>query len=243
MLSDREHFHRVMRKRGDTEEEVEAQRLQALEELRAGRIVGESSPEREVALMFMAVEHTTKTIFEQLGCICLRAPVGGKSPFILSDHPVAHYDPTPKMPDAGAGFMSSPNSMTLIPLDPACALLLVQGQPQTWQDVDVTSDEVDEMNLLTYAWSREAVYGPSQESVTRVRRLAKKNPKVMAEFASRPPRISITESDGPTDKAGPHAFTSRFKGQQATATLHVTKEAFDEARRQAWGPSDEQDED
>lgn len=227
-----------MRKHGDTEEQVEAQRLKMLDELRAGRIVGQSGPEREVALMFMAVEHTTKSIFEQLSCVCLRAPAGGKSPFILSDHPVAHYDPTPKTPEAGTGFMSSPNSVTFIPLNPTFALLLVQGQPQTWQDVDVTSDEVDEMNLLTYAWGREAVYGPTQESVTRVRRLAKQNLKAMAEFAYRPPRIWVTEVDDTTAKAGAHVFTSRFKGLQVTRTLHVTQEGTDEARRHAWTPSD-----
>jgi hypothetical protein len=238
MLSDREHFHRVMSKRGDTDEEVERERLEMLEELRAGRIVGQSSPEREVGLMFMAVEHTTKTIFEQLGCICLRAPAGGKSPFIISDHPVAHYDPTPKMPEAGAGFMSSPNSVTFIPLDPTFALLLVQGQSQTWQDVDITSDEVDEMNLLTYAWAREAIYGPSQESVTRARRLAKQNPRAMAEFAYRPPRIWVTEVDDKTATPGPHAFTSRFKGREVTRTLHVSQEGIDEARKRAWPPID-----
>jgi hypothetical protein len=237
-LSDREHFHRVMRKGGETEEQVETRRLEMLDDLRAGRILGQSTPDREVALMFTAVEHTTKTIFEKLGCICLRAPDDGKSAFILSDHPVAHYDPTPKMRDAGAGFMSSPNSVTFVPLDPAFGLLLAPDHPQTWHEVEVTSGDVDEMNMLTYAWAREGIYGPTQESVTRVRRLAREHPEAMAEFAYRPPRIWVTEVDDTNDTAGAHDFTSRFKGREVTRTLHVTQEGIDEARRRARAPSD-----
>jgi hypothetical protein len=240
LLSDREHFHHVMRKHGGTEEDIEAERLKALDELKSGRIVMESSPEREVALMFGAVENTAKTVFEKLACVCLRAPADGKSLFVVSDHPVSHYDPTPKTPEAGASFMSSPNSLTCVPLDPRFALLLVQDRPpQTWVDVEATPNDVDQTNLLTYAWARDAIYGPTQETVTRVRRLAKQNPRLMGEFAYRPPRIWVTEDEDDDGRAGPRQFTSRFKGKTATRTLHVTQEGLDEARRSAWSPSDD----
>lgn len=239
MLSDREHYHRVRRKDGRGEAEVEAERLKALDELRAGRIGMESGPDREVALMFTALEKTSEMLFENIAFVRFRVPQLSKAAFVLSDHPVSHYDPTPKTPEAGASFMSSDNSLTFVPLDPTFGLLLVQGQPQTWKDIEVSNEDVDELNLLTYAWAREAIYGPSQEAVTRVRRLAKRKPKVLAEFRYRPPRIWVAEIDDSTAEAGPHDFTSRFKGQKTTRTLHVSQEGVDEARRRAWAPSDE----
>lgn len=238
-LSDREHYHRVMRKYGGSDDEIEADRLRALEDLRNGRLVMESTPEREVALMFTALEQTTKKLSEEIGCVCVRVPAGSPATFIVSDHPVSHYDPTPKTPEAGAGFMSSPASLTLVPLDPKFALLLVQGKPQTWTDLETAAGDVDELNLLTYAWARDAIYGPTQEAVTGVRREARRNRKMLAEFAYRPPRIWVAEVDEESaERAGPHAFTSRFKGQQVTRKLHVTKEGLEEARRRAWSPSD-----
>jgi hypothetical protein len=231
-LSDRDAYHRALG-RGRPEAEVETERLEALEDLRAGRIGLASSPEREVALMFLAVERTTTTVFNELGVVLLRAPAHSGALFVTSDHPVTHYDPTPKMPEAGRSFMSSPNSVTFIALDPHCGLLLTQDAPRTWHEVEVTDDDVDEANLLTYAWAREAIYGPTQEAVARVRRNAKANPKQLAELAYRPPRLWVTDH---VSAAGHAQFTSRYKSREATAMLQVAPEALDDAHRSSASP-------
>jgi hypothetical protein len=239
--SDRERYHRTMSGTGRAADEVEAERLKLLTDLRDGRLEMESSPSREVALMFMAFEQTGQAIFDELAWVCVRAPADPKSRFVLSDHPVAHYDPTPKVPEAGRSFMSSPNSSTFIPLDPKFGLLLVQGQPPlSWADTELTADEVDELNLLTYAWAQDAIYGPTQDSVTRVRGYAKSHRQQLAEFAYRPPRIWVTEDEGEPRGAGPRTFTSDFKGDRVSRALYVTQRGVDEARSRAWPPSDDE---
>jgi hypothetical protein len=223
-FSDRDHYHKTVRARQPerSEEDIEAERVQSLEDLRAGRIGIASTPEREVALMFAGLEETTKTLFEQLAIRRVSVPEGAGVVFVLSDHPVAHYDPEPKTPEAGAGFISSPGSQTWVALDPSFGLLLSAESPGTWEDVTAGRDEVDELNLLTYAWAREAIYGPTQQAVTRVRQVAKQKPRLLGEFRYRPGRVWIARGDG---SAGPHEFRSRFRGETVTRELHVAEDA------------------
>jgi hypothetical protein len=236
MLSDRERYHRTMAKDGKSPEETEAMRLKMLVDLQAGDIVMESTPDREIALMLIAVEDIARKLFDEIGIICLRLPADSKVGFVTSDHPVAHYDPAPESPEAGVSFMSSPQSITLIALDPRLALLLVQDNPQQWLSPEVDEEDVNEANLLTYAWAQTAIYGPSQFAVTRVRALAKKKPKLMAEFRYRPPRVWIGRGGDPT-KGGPVDFSSQFKDRTATRTLYVPSDSLDDPKRNLWPPS------
>ena len=208
-LSDRDRYHDMVRVRHPerSEEDVEAERVRSLEDLRAGRIGLASTPERDVALMFAGLEETTRTLFEQLSIRCVRVGAGAGAVFVLSDHPVARYDPDPKTPEAGAGFISSPGSQTWVALDPS---------------ITAARDEVDELNLLTCAWAREAIYGPTQQAVPRVRQVAKQKPRLLGEFRSRPGRVWIARSDG---SPGPHEFRSRFRGETVTRELHVAEDA------------------
>ena len=57
--------------------------------------------------------------------------------FVLSDHPVAHYGPEPKTPEAGAGFISSPGSQTWVALDPSFGLPLSPESPGTGSYTDL----------------------------------------------------------------------------------------------------------
>lgn len=227
-LADRERYH----ERFGTErpvEEIEAERLKLLAELSEGRIGIESSPDREVALMFMALEEVTNTLYKDLSIRCIRAPTTSKAAFVLSDHPVAHYEPNPKTPESGAGFISSPNSQTWVPLDPQFGLLLSPQNPQTWSNEEATDAEVDELNLRTYAWARNAIYGPSQEAVTRVRRFAKNNRALLGEFQYRPPRLWLSRSSD-EGGSGVHEFTRRAKGQAVKRKFYVA-EGTDRAYR------------
>jgi hypothetical protein len=220
MLSDRAQYHEAMGK-GRSDGEAEAERLQLLEDLTAGRIGMASTPEREVALMFTGFEEVTNTLCDQLGIQCVRVPAGGKATFVLSDHPVAHYDPKPKTPESGVGFISSPQSVTWVPLDPSFGLLLSPQNPRTWQDIEATDDDVDELNLLAYGWARDAIYGNSQDAVTRVRHYARKHPAMAAELRYRPPRLWLSRAGD--DSAGPHEFVSRHKGQSVIRKFYVQR--------------------
>jgi hypothetical protein len=237
MLSDQVRYHRTMAKHDGSSEELESTRLKLLADLRAGEIVVESEPDREVAMMLIAVEGTARKLCEDIGVHCLRVPAESKAVFVTSDHPVAHYDPTPKTPESGVSFMSSPGAVTLVAVDPRLALLLVQDHPQRWADEGIGEDDVNEANLLTYAWAQSAIYGPSQFAVTRVRALAKRNHKLLGEFRYRPPRVWIGRGGDPS-KGGPVEFSSRFKDQMATRTFHVAPDSMADESRRVW-PRDE----
>jgi hypothetical protein len=125
-------------------------------------------------------------------------------------------------PEAGAGLASSPNSQTWVALDPKFGVLLTQQHPGTWANIEIDDETVDEVNLLTYAWAADAIYGPSQEAVTRVRRVAKQKRTLLGEFRYRPPRVWVAQ--GGADGGGPHDFTSRFKSHTVTRKLYVSEE-------------------
>jgi hypothetical protein len=171
-LSDRERYHCARSDAGLPAEQVEAERLQCLDDLRAGRLLLDSSPEREIALMFLGLDEKSARLLDALNMTCVRIPERSRKTFVLSDHPVSHYDPTPKSPDAGAGFLSSPNSVTWVPLDPKFGLLLGQRVPGDWRIVEFEGREVDELNMQTYA-SRSAllvaVISPHARRVRRCR--------------------------------------------------------------------------
>ncbi len=227
-LSDRQGYLERMVADGESIDEVDRERLRLLERLRSGEQLIESTPSREIALMFISLEETSKALLSQVGWTLLRAPAG--SSFVLSDHPVAHFDPTPKFEGAGAGFLSSPTAITTVPLDPAFAVLLQPQEPAGWGEVEVESSDVDEINLLTYAWASEAIYGPSQEAVTRVRMLAKRKRAHLARFAKRPPRVWIAEVDEEKRHGGIHTFTSTYKDKTLARSLYVSDEALADVR-------------
>ena len=219
---------------GWSADETERQRITLLDDLRKGKLIFESTPSREVALMFMAVQQGAEFLGTEMRWTQLLAPEGRS--FVLSDHPVAHYDATPKMPGAGASFASSPNSQTLIPLDPHMALLLEPADELGCYQARLTPDEVDEANLLIYAQARNYVYGPTQAVVAGVRRLAKQNPAARSMFARRPPRLWVTEVDADSEVGGVRTFTSTYKGVTMTRELYVPPEAEREGRKRAWPP-------
>jgi hypothetical protein len=219
-LSNRDRYHQVAAQEGEGEDEVEARRLQLLTDLNEGRLGVRSTPEREVALMFMGLEEVTNTLVSSMDITCMRIADDSRRSFVLSDHPVSHYDPTPTTPESGAGFMSSPGSLTWVPLDPKFGLLLGQEHPGYWMEEEPDDEGIDELNLLTYAWARDAIYGPTQDSVTRVRHAARKNPALMKEVRYRPARLWVARGGG---EDGPHEFESRFGGHKVKRTVYTRK--------------------
>ncbi len=227
ILSDRDEYHRRMRVAGSSKstEKIEEMRVSMLDDLRTGRVRLEATEAHEIGAMFLTLESSAKQLFETLGVTCLRVPPDSRAVFVTSDNPVAHYDPTPKSREAGVSFLSSPKAMTQVALDPYFALVLTQDEPQTWAEKVLSEEEVDEANTLTYAWSREAIYGPSQEAITRVRSYAKRNRQLVGQFAYRPPRIWLSRGEG-GPMTGPVTFTSRYKDHTVEETFNVAPGAF-----------------
>lgn len=160
-------------------DDAEAMRVELIGDLAEGRLVIESPHSREVALMFMALEKIAPIVAERLTWTVLRAP--RDSQFILGDTPLAIYDSAPRVADGGVGFLSSEHVETTLPLDPSCCLMLTPGD-KLWGEAEAKPDVVESINLRSYAWAQQAIYGSSQQAVTDVRALVKRSRQQLARY-------------------------------------------------------------
>lgn len=123
----------------------------------------------------------------------MRAPTGTE--FVIGDHAVSMYDPALAAGPHGNAMASSPYAQTVLPLDRRVAVRL-SFDDDKWVDEEVAPELVEEINVRTYAWAVNEVYGSSQERVVGVRELARKKPKLIAKLT---PRLGglLIENDYP----------------------------------------------
>lgn len=155
-----------------TDEEIERLRQRMLQQLEDGSIAFPDMHELGLRAAFDAAAATFQLIY-QLRWTLLRAT---SSEFVTSDRGLAMFEPTPRWPWSGPAWLSSPNVQVTIPLSRDACLLLTPGdgptEESTIQEIDAAS--VDRVNLRTYGWATRYIYGSSQETVSRVRHVAKK---------------------------------------------------------------------
>jgi hypothetical protein len=225
-LANRESFHRRAQSAEPnmTFEEVEEMRLELLADLQSGRATIGSTPSREVAAMFVAADQVAEDLVAKFAWGVIRTP--GAKEFVLPDMGITMYDPTPRMPASGLGFGSSPNTETVLPVDPSFAIALTPGPP-VWDDAGVDGAAVDELNLRAYAWSSAAVYGQSQKVVTDIRRLARQKREMVGRFKPRPGRLWIAEGDE-EKRVGEIEFVGHSPDGTARQRFMVDPRAYDE---------------
>jgi hypothetical protein len=192
-----------------SDEEIEKARLELRDDLHSGNLKVESTPSREVALMFLAADKVAEQLVMGFSWAVLRAPEDVK--FVLPDMGLTIYDPSPRIPDSVA-FMSSPNAETVIPVDPSFAIALMPG-PSDWGEGQIDARAVEEVNLRAYAWSEPAVYGQSQKVVCDLRSLARRRRQKVGAFKPRPGRIWITEGED-----DPRSGLTEFVGHSPEGT-------------------------
>jgi hypothetical protein len=225
-LANKESFHRRARSAEPnmTFEEVEEMRLELLADLQSGHARIESTPSREVAAMFVAADKVAEVLVMDFAWGVIRAPASKQ--FVLPDMGITLYDPTPRMPASGLGFGSSPNTETVLPVDPAFAIALTPGPP-VWKDASVDEAAVEEVNLRAYAWSDAAVYGQSQKAVTDIRRLARQKRELVGRFKPRPGRLWIADVDE-EKKVGEVEFVGHSPEGTTRQRFLVDPRAYDE---------------
>jgi uncharacterized protein DUF4238 len=178
-----------------TEAEVLEMRDRIVNDLMERRIEFESTPTREIGMLLQAIPVIGEWLMTKARWTVQRAPSDRQ--FVLSDAPVAQYDPTPKVEGAGAGFESSPTSMTVLPIDPSAALL-IQPSPDGYVSLpmprQVKREQVDEINLLSYAQADQALFGPVKTILAGVHADAALGPDRIAAVRRRRPRIWLTEA-------------------------------------------------
>jgi hypothetical protein len=194
-------------------EEIEAWRTETLDAFEKGEMGVESGPDREIALIFFLADKVAPALCSGMTWRSLRAPAG--SGFICSDNPLNIYDPAAAnraAMHAGVSWFSSIVVEATLPLSTNVCLLLTPGSPG-WRIEHVTAARVAEINLRTYASAELFIYGPSQQSVQRVRQHAKQARALVHEFRPRPPLFTIFEAieRDPT----PHRVTTHRPPDQA----------------------------
>ena len=175
-FGDERQFAKTYRKAiGDDEpEKIEAMRLRMLAGLKDGSIAFPN--ERQVGLHygFHGAGDTAQVIF-QMPWVLLR-PDENAGEFITSDTGLAMFDPHPRYPWTGNSLMSSPHAQTTIPLTPTHCLVLLAGEPTGARTVRAASRrDVEDINLRTYGWAHRHIFGRTQEAVTSIRMLARRN--------------------------------------------------------------------
>jgi hypothetical protein len=206
-----------------TYEEVEELRVELLADLQEGRIKVESTPSREIAMMFMALDRVALALVYGFTWGVVRVPTGAD--LVLPDMGITQYDPTPPFQGSGLGFGSSPNVETILPVDPRFALAITPGPP-AWHDAEISARHAEDINLRSYAWSDVATYGRSQKRVSDVRRLARKHPTRLAELVPRSGKLWVAEvSEGA--RGGDFEFTGYAPSGTSRQRFSVSPEAFE----------------
>jgi len=95
--------------------------------------------------------------------------------FVTSDRPVSMVDHTPEHPWSGNAWTSSPGAISFYPLSPSLGLFITPGDPSIGTATS-NAEQVRRLNLMTYGWADRYIFGASQETVSLVRRQAKKHP-------------------------------------------------------------------
>lgn len=231
-LSDTNVVKRVLMHDGGTvtEEEVAAWQQARLEELRSGELIIESTPEREVGLMFSNLDTIVPKIVLEFDWRFLLIPEDGPQ-LVLPDVGLTVYDPEPPFPEAGTGFASSRSSETVLYLDSQFVLMIRPG-PGFGDIRHASSEVVETMNRRAIACSDRCIYGPSREAVDAALSLAEHEPKRIEALRPRPPVFWIGEGHG-EPQAGPMQFVGHSRTGTTTRELHVSQEGIDEARRNA----------
>ena len=176
MFSDRDAFaerHREFIGRDADEAEIESYRKEVIDSIRDGkvRLVGERGAAFGEGLRH-AVELVPAII--AFDWTLLRAPGGG---VITCDRGYAIHDPTPPVPWATQGLLSSENSETTFPLSSnACLLLRPDPATARLSVTDIDSKQVEMINLRTYGWAEGYVFGETQAAVVAVRTAARRSP-------------------------------------------------------------------
>jgi hypothetical protein len=126
----------------------------------------------------------------------MRAPADEE--FVIGDHAVTMYDPTLGAREelVGNAIASSPAAETVLPLDRDVAVRLPFDEDEPWVDEEVSAELVREMNLRTWAWAENEIYGSSQTRVVKMREVARRSTQDVARFR---PRLSgfVVENEYP----------------------------------------------
>lgn len=198
--------------RQPTEEEINEFIQQMAEPLKNGELIVSGGLDLEILGMFAHAPDIAPLIFD-MNWTVFKAPAG--QGFILSDEPLVLLDA--HTPDNAVGWGVSSLEATM-PLDPQYCLLLQQEprQAQGWRVA--SANLVLDINLRTYAWARESIFGPTEQLLKSVYAAAQAHPYRVDRYRPKPPNLYVVERTEGEEKPsnvtripGPDKITIRRK--------------------------------
>lgn len=174
--SDRQAFaehHRRVHGPGASAVEIEQLRQHVINQIRDGKIRLSGDAGAAFATGFEYAIGNAPILIE-FDWTLLGAPDGG---FITSDRGYAIHDPCPPYPWATQGILSSETSETTVPLtDTTCLLMRPMPIGGATSVREVSSRDVERINLRTYGWARNHVFARNQETLDAVRVASRRRP-------------------------------------------------------------------
>lgn len=144
---------------------------QARKKLISGELIVEV-PRQDVLQLLLGTFMQIAVIIEGMSWTLLNAV---DSHFICSDNPVTMKNPNPEQPWQGVGWQSSPDTFATIPLSSRACLRF--GHRGLRLAVKPTRTQLDAINARTYAWAKEAVFGPDPDYLTALFKEAEAHPE------------------------------------------------------------------
>jgi hypothetical protein len=210
--------------------EVADWQKETLEELRSGKLRIGSTPNREIALMFVGLDKLVPALLTDFDWLFLRIPAD-VGEVVLPDVGVTLYDPAPKSPQSGTGLASSPNAETVLHFASNLVLVLRPGTGEG-KTREASGSEVARLNLRAVANSDRCIYSSSEQLVSSVLAAAAAEPERIEALRPRPPVLWVAEGNG-EPQPGPMTVTGESLAGTFTEELYVSAEAIEETRRRA----------
>jgi hypothetical protein len=158
-----------------SDEEIEDLRRRTLDMLKGGQ-VGYSNPRTAALSLTFSVSGEVAAYIYDMHWTLLTSD--GPS-FVTSDRGLAMFDPAPEYPWSGNSWRSSSRAQTTIPLSSPTCLLIEPGEAKL--DIGkADASVVEAINLRTYGWAGDYIYGETQDVVAAARRAAKRRPADVA---------------------------------------------------------------
>jgi hypothetical protein len=189
---------------GDADDEtIERQRQWILHALADDRVQPSDSKAMALDLLLNAVGDSFQIVYQLHWYV---VELEGRA-FVTSDCGLSMYDPTPRFPWSGNGWVGSPNSQTAIPLDSRRCMLVTPGRHGPTERLDqrrAAKPEVDAVNLRTYGFASQYIFSHSQQVATDLRALAKRRPDDVVRPQPNPAVMLIKAEEGDDRLADEH---------------------------------------
>jgi hypothetical protein len=223
-----------------SEEEADAERMRILDDLNAGRLRFESTAEREIASMFLGLNEAAQELINN--CDFELVEFRGAVELVLPDTGYSRYDPNPRVPGTGSGFVGTDTVETALPVGPRRALVVTRGAARVGRS-EAGREYAEELNLRAFAQSQACIYGRGQAPVVAALQLARCRRTDLAERRRRARTMWILErQDGAPDDAPLLGKGHSVEGVQ-TQWFDVDPRARDESRvvrpEDMWGSGED----